>query len=190
LSLFRCAGTLSFIFFPTLSHAAPNAYRLPTRQSITPVVSGTPEVIATVLDPAINRDSCTSTRIGSHQLWNCRDSSSYPGAQSAFFYSSTASWTDFNADGTPAITNDELVCYGNNTGPYFAPALDQCGWDVGGCSDDTRWLIWPDSPPLPVNGSNGAVSLYAWIKKFTLQYYRRRFGYTAESQSDNQLLAS
>ncbi|KAE9385801.1 hypothetical protein BT96DRAFT_949587 [Gymnopus androsaceus JB14] len=135
---------------------------------IQPIVSGTPQVVATVEDPTLNRDSCTSTRVGSRELWTCRDSSSYSFDTSQFFYSSTASWTDFNSDGTPAIINGNLTCYGANTGPYFPPTKDECGGDAGGCTDSTRWAIWVDSPPLPVNGSNGAVSLYTWISNVHL----------------------
>ncbi|KAI0482592.1 hypothetical protein GGR56DRAFT_685478 [Xylariaceae sp. FL0804] len=141
------------------------------------------ELVGYAQDPRIDRDSCTSTRVGARELWTCRDSESYPGAADGFFYSSTASWTDFNADGTLPLTGGgggggNLTMYGNNTGAYFPVPSDMgCAQDSGACANSTRLVIWPDSPPLPVeveddNGSGSgsdsgggkATRLYSWIK--------------------------
>ena len=136
--------------------------QLKPRATVKPVVSGTPQVLGVVEDPKLNRDSCTSTRVGKREFWTCRDSESYPG-HPGFFYTSTASWTDFNPDGTPAVKSHNLTCFGDNTGTYFKTASGECPTS-GFCKDGTRWAIWPDTRPLPVDGKNGAMSLYSWIR--------------------------
>ena len=106
-----------------------------------------------------SRDSCTSVRVQYREFWTCRDSAGSGGE----FYSSTASWSDFNNG--PLINNGQLYLYGDDHGEYFKNQADECGPTAGICPNNTRYAIWPDSPPLPVAGSNNAVKLYTWIKK-------------------------
>ncbi|KAI1333520.1 hypothetical protein F5Y15DRAFT_404967 [Xylariaceae sp. FL0016] len=149
-----------------LSLLSPVAARSIMRRT-TPTVKSA-EVVGQVADPRIDRDSCTSTRIGDRELWTCRDSQSYPGASEGFFYSSTASWTSFNADGTPALVDGNLTCVGDNTAAYFPIAASECAADSGSCDDQSRWVIWPDSPPLPAPRDDGSVKLYTWIRNVHL----------------------
>ena len=145
------------------------ASALPThiKRAVQPGVSGTPQVLGVVSDHTLNRDSCTSVHAGDRELWTCRDTESYPN-KPFFFFSSSASWTDFNSDGTPEVENGVLRMYGDNhEKAYFSIQPDEClsGGQGGSCSDGTRYAIWPDSRPLPVRKGDGDVCLYSWIKK-------------------------
>ncbi|KAF2168991.1 hypothetical protein M409DRAFT_52967 [Zasmidium cellare ATCC 36951] len=130
------------------------------KRAVTPVLSAASQV-ATASYPYWNRDSCTSVRVQYREFWTCRDSA----GQGGQFYSSTASWSDFNNG--PLITNGQLYLYGDDNGEYFKNQPDECqaGSNSGNCMNGTRYAIWPDSPPLPVAGSNNAVKLYTWIIK-------------------------
>lgn len=130
------------------------------KRAVTPVLSAASQV-ATASDPYWNRDSCTSVRVQYREFWTCRDSA----GQGGQFYSSTASWSDFNNG--PLITNGQLYLYGDDNGEYFKNQPDECqaGSNSGNCMNGTRYAIWPDSPPLPVSGANNAVKLYTWIIK-------------------------
>ncbi|KAK3114790.1 hypothetical protein LTR53_006524 [Teratosphaeriaceae sp. CCFEE 6253] len=131
------------------------------RQASTPVLSSA-EVLGLVSDPTWNRDSCTSIGLFGREFWTCRDSQS-PTA----FISSSASWTDFNANGTPAISNGVLTMYGSNRDDvaYFPVQADECGGSAGGCPDGTRYAIWQDSRPMAAGpSSDTTASLYTWIR--------------------------
>lgn len=162
---------MSFAIFCSFATLLATVAALPSppfyaKRAVTPTVSGTPQVVGVAADPTINRDSCTSTRVRSRELWTCRDSENYDG-QPGFVYSSTASWSNFNGDGTPAVGDKSLLMYGNNTDAYFAVQNDECGPNSGGaCADSTRYALWPDTRPMPVDvGTDGSMSLYTWIKK-------------------------
>ncbi|KAK7751003.1 hypothetical protein SLS62_006988 [Diatrype stigma] len=134
------------------------------RAVLPPTVSGTPEVLGVVSDPTLNRDSCTSVRVGgdgARSLWTCRDSSNY-GSPLTFFVSSTASWTESNADGTPKVADGVLSMRGANSAPYFPIGAPECG-PSGNCADGSRYAIWPDSAPLPVPTTAAGYALYTWI---------------------------
>lgn len=142
-----------------------------------PTVSGTPQLLGNVSDPAINRDSCGSARFGSRALWTCRDSQPYAdGVPTLPIYSSSASWTDFASDGTPLIqtwtdaagsTETGLLCYGDNyEEPFFPLEADECNTNTAGeCSDGTRYAIWPNSPPLVTSDdtTSGVIEAFTWI---------------------------
>ncbi|KAK4500012.1 hypothetical protein PRZ48_008198 [Zasmidium cellare] len=143
------------------SPTGPTPDKTINKRAVTPVLSAASQV-ATASDPYWNRDSCTSVRVQYREFWTCRDSAGSGGE----FYSSTASWSDFNNG--PLITNGQLYLYGDDHGEYFKNQADECGPTAGICGNNTRYAIWPDSPPLPVAGSNNAVKLYTWIKKSCL----------------------
>ncbi|ORY59112.1 uncharacterized protein BCR38DRAFT_412828 [Pseudomassariella vexata] len=151
------------VFTLSLMAVFTNASPLNTpRAAVKPVISGQPQYIGLVEDPKLNRDSCTSTRIGNRDFWTCRDSMSYS-ASSLPIWTSTASWTNTNLDGTPIVTYSNITCYGDNPTSYFPSAADQCG-PHGYCGGDNRWVLWPDTRPLPVSADNGVVKLYTWIR--------------------------
>lgn len=148
--------------------------------SASPQVANT-ELIANVTDPSVTRDSCGSVKIGDRALWACRDTEPWNGTSGVLpLIVNTASWTDFNADGTPKIitngpvgadsdgSNPILLMYGGHPDslPAFYPVLeDECP-DGGVCEDGTRWAIWPNSPPMVTNSApDGSATAYTWIPK-------------------------
>ena len=132
-----------------------------------------------VLDPSLTRDSCGSVKLHNRALWVCRDTQTLgPNGQTTIpFYSSSASYTNFSSDGSiPWQTlnplnefnyTSELIMYGENTGNFYPLQTDECNGNPAGlCSDNTRYAIWPDSPPMIANtNSNGLITAYTWIKK-------------------------
>ncbi|OKL58721.1 hypothetical protein UA08_06313 [Talaromyces atroroseus] len=147
------------------------------RATFIPTVSGTPQLIGNVSDPTIDRDSCCSARFGSRELWTCRDSQPYAnGVPTLPIYSSSASWTEFSSDGTPLIqswtdaagnTETGLLCSGDNyEEPFFPILADECDTNTAGaCSDNTRYVIWPNSPPLVTSedATTGIIEAFTWI---------------------------
>ncbi|KAI0803407.1 hypothetical protein GGR55DRAFT_691782 [Xylaria sp. FL0064] len=134
-----------------------------SKRAFTPTVK-TATVIGNVADPNINRDSCSSARIGDRAFWTCRDSQPFDsnGVPTLPLWSSSASWSDFNADGTPALQQ-----YGGGSQqPYFFYQADECGTNTAGsCSDGTRYALWPDSAPLVTSTNGNTVTAYTWIRK-------------------------
>lgn len=143
-----------------------------------PTVSGTPQLLGLVQNPVIDRDSCGSTRFGDRAFWTCRDSEPYDsnGNPTLPIWASSASWTDFDADGTPllqevdspAANGTGLLMYGaDNKTPFFPIPADLCGSNTaGGCTDGTRYAIWPDQPPLITStDDDGNIVAYTWIRQ-------------------------
>lgn len=134
------------------------------KRAFTPTVKSI-SIKGIMADPAINRDSCGSTRINDRIFWTCRDSQPYNsnGIPVLPLWSSSASWSNFNADGTPG-----LLQYGGGGSrkPYFPLTAGECnGNTAGACGDGTRYAIWPDSPPLVASTVNNVVTAYTWITK-------------------------
>lgn len=132
--------------------------------AFTPTV-GKATVVGNVADPAINRDSCGSTRIGNRAFWTCRDSQPYDsnGVPILPIWASSASWSNFNADGSPGL---QQYGGGGSRNPYFPYTADECnGNSAGACADGSRYAIWPDSPPLVTSSINNIVTAYTWIRK-------------------------
>ncbi|KAK4498404.1 hypothetical protein PRZ48_011062 [Zasmidium cellare] len=161
---------------------------------LTPRAAVTPQVksatyLGNVTDPALDRDSCGSVRIGTRAFWTCRDTMVYntqSGQDQLPIIVSTAGWTDAVANtGGPAIkttggtvgaaSNGKgpiLQMYGNNVNSlkeYFPIASDNCNTNHGFCSDGTRWAIWPDSPPLITKSSPKSITAYNWIPRAHIQ---------------------
>ena len=197
--------------------AAPRAspVELAKRAAVSPQVASA-QLLANVTDPAITRDSCGSCKIGDRALWTCRDTETWNGTEGVLpLITNTASWTDFNSDGTPAIitngpvgadstgSNPILLMYGGDptTLPAFFPVLsDECP-ESGSCTDGTRWAIWPNSPPMVISdetGSGGTATAYTWIPKAHLNFLtaliqepaRTLYKLTYTPTSDNDTLPS
>jgi hypothetical protein len=150
----------------------------------TSTITGTPQLssiscVALVTDPSLDRDSCGSVKWGDRVLWTCRNTGYLNGDTYATFFSSSASYTNLDGNGsislgTATITAPsgtqypaELAMYGDNRNQSFFPVqADECGNNqAGSCSDGTRWAIWPNSPPLVTSDSgNGTIVAYTWIK--------------------------
>jgi hypothetical protein len=55
-------------------------------------------------------------------------------------------------------------------GPIFYPfGPDECPSNYGACTDGTRWVGWPDAPPLVTFAYGGAVSAWAFVTHQHLQ---------------------
>jgi hypothetical protein len=143
-----------------------------------PTVSGTPQLLGVAQNPVIDRDSCGSSRFGDRAFWTCRDSEPYDsnGIPTLPIWSSSASWTDFDADGTPLLQEVDspgfngtgLLMYGtDNEQPFFPIPADLCGDNTaGGCADGTRYALWPDQPPLVTStADDGSIVAYTWIRQ-------------------------
>lgn len=132
--------------------------------------------IAITIDPNIQRDSCVSADqlIDGRVFWICRDSLSLAnetlGQYSAFFTSSSASWSNQTqgvtatggignqplltpipaSQGQKYITNgftQQLTQYGGPfplPGPYLPYPADRCPDSGGGCGGG-RFIEWPDA---------------------------------------------
>lgn len=142
-------------------------------------------LLGDAVDRDLQRDSCGSVKWGSRALWTCRDTEflvnqSIPAlvynSSLLAFASSSASYTNFNADGTPAIiavTDDqygydhELVMYGNNHLESFYPLTDdECNDNAAGnCGDGTRFALWPSVPPTVTStDDSGSITAYTFIR--------------------------
>ncbi|KAF2174063.1 hypothetical protein M409DRAFT_16337 [Zasmidium cellare ATCC 36951] len=161
---------------------------LSPRAAVTPKFKSA-TYLGNVTDPALDRDSCGSVRIGTRAFWTCRDTMVYntqTGQDQLPIIVSTAGWTDAVANtGGPAIkktggtvgaaSNGKgpiLQMYGNNVNSlkeYFPIASDNCNTNHGFCSDGSRWAIWPDSPPLVTASSSSSITAYNWIPRAHIQ---------------------
>lgn len=165
-------------------HSTTGSHPPPVPQKpIIPKLKCKPKIVGLLNDPDLNRDSiaAATARFGDRVLWTSRDTQlMQPNGkvQPLPIISSTASWTDFNADGSPALQaippgvdplkTTVLRAYGrNDTKQAFFPVLKGQGHPpAGGCDDGSRYAIWPDTPPLVTSISpDGHAVAYSWIKK-------------------------
>ncbi|CAH0051728.1 unnamed protein product [Clonostachys solani] len=152
-----------------------SAYSIP-RDTFTPTIKGTPQVLGLVSDPSLNRDSCGSVRFQTRDFWTCRDTqvNDEQGRPGGGTISSTAAFTPFNFDGTPYIEQTNIVrMTGDNSEPFYHMTNEQCsacnqcnGNTAGACTDGkSRYALWPDSPPMVTAGQfEGQITAYTWIK--------------------------
>ena len=133
-----------------------------------------------VTDPSLVRDSCGSVAWNTDRLlWVCRDTQDMgtDGLPDFPVYTSSASYTNFDKNGSiawqPIGPNDfgytsELLMYGKNHDKAFYPLMsDECNDNQAGeCGDDSRYALWPDTPPMiTVINADGSILAYTWIKK-------------------------
>lgn len=159
----RSNVNMASFFLGSLLLGGVSANVLPKR-AFTPTVK-TATVIGNVADPAINRDSCGSVRINNRAFWTCRDSQPYDsnGVPTLPLWASSASWSNFNGDGTPAL---QQYGGGGSRDPYFPYQSDECNSNsAGSCDDGSRYALWPDSPPMVASTSGNTVTAYTWIRK-------------------------
>ncbi|KAI0871592.1 hypothetical protein GGS24DRAFT_470777 [Hypoxylon argillaceum] len=149
---------LRSLFLPEVSSAILH------KRVFTPTVKNA-TLIGNVADPAINRDSCGSTRISNRAFWTCRDSQPYDsnGVPVLPIWASSASWSNFNTDGTPGL---QQYGGGGSRNPYFPYTASECNSNTAGtCADGSRYAMWPDTPPLVTSTVNNIVTAYTWILK-------------------------
>ncbi|KAI1815058.1 hypothetical protein GGS20DRAFT_597415 [Poronia punctata] len=152
----------SSLVFGSLLLGGVSSTVLPKR-AFTPTVK-TVTLLGNLADPAINRDSCGSVRVGDRAFWTCRDSQPYDdsGKPTLPLWSSSASWSNF-PDGKP-----DLLMYGGDGSrtPFFPYVEGECNDNsAGACPDGSRYALWPDSPPLLTSNVNNVVTMYTWITK-------------------------
>nr|XP_031857870.1 uncharacterized protein CI109_006742 [Kwoniella shandongensis]KAA5524942.1 hypothetical protein CI109_006742 [Kwoniella shandongensis] len=171
--------SILFGILPLLVAAAPHTVR-----AVTPHLASA-TLLGDVVDRNLQRDSCGSVKWDTRVLWTCRDTEilvnqSVPALvynnTLAGFLTSSASYTDFEPDGTPAIiavNNDqygydhELLMYGDNGQHSFYPLQpDECNSnEAGNCGDGTRFALWPSVPPtIASQGSDGTIVAYTFIR--------------------------
>lgn len=177
----RMALTLLALAAPALAFPLPQN-SIPAGNTTTTVpIMKTAIYVANVTDPALTRDSCGSSRIGDRVLWTCRDTQGYDaqtGKPIALpMMTNSAAWTNLSPSGGPLLapgpvgagsngSNSILQMYGGNslTMPAYYPLQDTQCPDSGACEDGTRYVVWPDQPPLISHqGSDGSAVAYTWI---------------------------
>lgn len=175
--------------FLTAVQAIPSAdWHKPHPKFTWPPKVQSAEILGNASDDTVNRDSCGTTRVFNRALWVCRDTQPnvapyhplvYP------VYSSSASWANFDFDGTPSTHlyggDHEYTAYypyAKDECPPPGPLTSQCPATgpcpgplnlEGLCSDrKKRYALWPDSPPLiseQFSLPGLGVTAYTWIKK-------------------------
>lgn len=102
------------------------------------------------------------------QLWTCRDTQPFnsAGEPTLPVIANTASYSIVPSASTARVLN---LTSPQGFGPIFYPfSSDECPSN-GVCSDGTRWVGWPDAPPLVTFAYNGAVSAWAFVEHQHLQ---------------------
>ncbi|KZV82135.1 hypothetical protein EXIGLDRAFT_685238 [Exidia glandulosa HHB12029] len=164
------------IFALAASTAAFAAKCTPKPKVVDPTVSGTPQVLGIVTDPSLNRDSCNSVKFQNRVLWTCRDTQpvGLDGKPTLPIWDTSASWTDLDADGNPAVQplsngTNALLMYGANDArqPFFPLLPGECNDNSAGmCPDGTRYALWHDTAPMVASGADGGVlTAYTWVRK-------------------------
>ncbi|CEJ83748.1 hypothetical protein VHEMI03246 [[Torrubiella] hemipterigena] len=141
-------------------------------------------ILGNVTNPMQNRDSCCATNFGNRAFWTCRDTMyKMSNGQWSFPFSNSVGWSEFNADGSPKLQhggevgpgstgkNDIWLMKGPNpTLPdFFKTGPDMCP-DSGACDDGSRWVGWPDTPPLITHtAADGTITAYSWLTKTHLK---------------------
>ncbi|KZP25721.1 hypothetical protein FIBSPDRAFT_1041316 [Athelia psychrophila] len=120
------------------------------------------KVVGDMGQPDVSRDSCGSVRLRSDAaLWVCRDSEPVVNGEGVLPVTlNTAAWSNISSDGTVSLTQ-----YGPSGTVFYPLSSDECA-SSGACSDGTRWVGWPDSPPLITEPfPNGDMGAYTWVTK-------------------------
>ncbi|KAJ7872711.1 hypothetical protein B0H13DRAFT_2553264 [Mycena leptocephala] len=144
------------------------------RRVVKPVVASTTNY-GDLIDPGLNRDSCTSTLWSNNVLWVCRDTQQVlsNGSIGHHLVANTASFSGFPSP--PSHPKQLLVSSPQGYGPlFYAFEADECPQDGCGdnvcgpgiCGPGSRWVGWPDTTPLVISrGLNGAVDAYGFMAK-------------------------
>ncbi|KAJ2983221.1 hypothetical protein NQ176_g853 [Zarea fungicola] len=158
-------------------------FTAPSRAVVAPTAKSV-HIIANVTNPNLNRDSCGATKFGKKAFWTCRDTQyMMSNGQWSFPFTNSVGWSDFNPDGSPKLqhggivgpgstgSNDILLMRGPNPSlpNFFKAGPDMCP-DSGVCSDGSRWVGWPDTPPLITHtASDGTITAYSWVSKTNIK---------------------
>ncbi|KZP18590.1 hypothetical protein FIBSPDRAFT_933365 [Athelia psychrophila] len=116
------------------------------------------KVVGDIGQSGVSRDSCGSVRMRSDAaLWVCRDSEPVVNGQGVLPLTlNTAAWSNISSSGAVSLTQ-----YGPSETVFYPLQSDECP-SSGVCSDGTRWVGWPSTPPLITiaypNGDMGAYT--------------------------------
>ncbi|KAJ7240787.1 hypothetical protein C8J57DRAFT_1245220 [Mycena rebaudengoi] len=147
-----------------LSNTALGLHLNVSRRAVTPAVASATSY-GSLLDKGLNRDSCTSTLWSNNVLWTCRDTQEITssGQVGLGVFANTAAFS-----GMPSAKSNaqRLVLAPQPLGKLFYPLeSDECP-QYGLCSDNSRWVGWPDTGPVVTfRGSSGQVNAYSFIQK-------------------------
>ncbi|KAF7343141.1 hypothetical protein MVEN_01744700 [Mycena venus] len=147
--------------------------------SLSPPVVAKTTNYGDLIDPGLNRDSCTSALWNKNVLWVCRDTQQVlkNGSIGHHLVANTASFSGFPS--SPSHPKQLLLSSPQGYGPlFYAFEKDECS--AGGCGDNvcgpgicgdgTRWVGWPDTTPLVVKrGLFGWVDAYGFMAKQRLR---------------------
>ncbi|TBU37961.1 hypothetical protein BD309DRAFT_904328 [Dichomitus squalens] len=133
------------------------SYRL---QNVNPAVANV--TIYPSLDmQGLNRDSCVSVAWEPNQpLWVCRDTQQLQsnGQPGIGVIANTASYSGIPSD----VSNPQALVLTSPQGfgsLFYQLEADECP-EFGLCSDNSRWVGWPNTGPVVTFAFNGAVSAY------------------------------
>ncbi|KAJ7150653.1 hypothetical protein C8R46DRAFT_1123850 [Mycena filopes] len=143
------------------------------QRTITPVVSKI-TAYGDLIDPGLNRDSCSSTLWSSNRvLWVCRDTQQVL-ADGTIGDNSIVNSASFSTLPSPPAAPKQLLLNSPESfgHVFYAMSPDECGAGFcedgicypGLCGDGSRWVGWPDSAPVVTfRGPLGVVNAYAFV---------------------------
>ncbi|KAJ7837978.1 hypothetical protein B0H14DRAFT_2790199 [Mycena olivaceomarginata] len=145
-------------------------------KAVSPVVAKTTDY-GDLIDPGLNRDSCTSTLWSDNVLWVCRDTQQVL-SNGSIGHQLVANTASFSSLPSSRSHHQQLLLsspepYGTLFYPFQqdeCPASG-CGDNVCGpgiCGPGSRWVGWPDTTPLVVARGppgTGWVDAYGWMAK-------------------------
>ncbi|KAJ6457781.1 hypothetical protein C8R47DRAFT_1028820 [Mycena vitilis] len=166
-ALLQYSATALLVCGTALAHSG--GYQVPS-----PVVAKTTDY-GNIIDPGLNRDSCTSTLWSNNVLWVCRDTQQFlkNGSIGHELIANTVSWAEFPT--SPSHPQPLRVSSPQGFGPLFygfaaneCPQVG-CGNNVCGpgvCGENSRWVGWPDTTPLVTyRGPFGVVEAWGFMAK-------------------------
>ncbi|KAJ7149835.1 hypothetical protein C8R43DRAFT_1006812 [Mycena crocata] len=150
------------LFLCGVASALPSTQSNVTRRAVNPVVASTTSY-GSLKDAGLNRDSCSSSAWGGSVLWVCRDTQAISNGQLLGLVANTAAFSGLpNAPSNPQpLVLSTPQSFGTL---FYQLESDECP-AAGFCSDNTRWVGWPDTGPVVTFSFNGATSAYAFIAK-------------------------
>ncbi|KAF8149722.1 hypothetical protein K438DRAFT_1624850 [Mycena galopus ATCC 62051] len=180
--LFQFSAAVLLVCGTALSGSTP---------AVKPVVAQT-TMYGNLVDPGLNRDSCTSALWYNNVLWVCRDTQQVlkNGSIGHNLVANTASFSGFPTD--PSHPEPLTLLSPQGFGSLFYAFQEDecpaggCGENICGpgvCADGTRWVGWPDTTPLVV--SRGPLD--GWVDAYGFMARQRLTGLTVLNSTGNDL---
>ncbi|KAK7042679.1 hypothetical protein R3P38DRAFT_2891735 [Favolaschia claudopus] len=151
---------------------------------VNPVVAKITEY-GSLIDPGLNRDSCTSTLWSPATLvsepvvfWMCRDT------QQVLKNGSIGHHLQLRL-ASPQGYGDPFYAFSQDQCPAGGCGDNVCG--PGICGDGTRWVGWPDTPPLVVQRGGPLGIFPGWVDAYGWMAKQRLTGLTVLEDAGNSL---